>query len=198
MIVNKAKSMFEKIVVILFVIGFILAGCESEPKIKTTDSDYDKEINYDTLRPDQILTNVKISMYDGSFKSADINADSIEKFFKVDSTYAWGLDVYLYIKNGPDKRSHLIADSGMIKENINYMIANGNVVAVSHNGTKLESEQLIWMGAENLIKTDSFFIIIDSTGDTTQGTGMETDPNLNRVRIKNVRGTAKNVDMTED
>ncbi len=149
------------------------------------------------LRPDQQTRGANFSLYDGSVKTTDVKADYIEKYTKQDSTMAWGLDVVFFNSEG-EQTSKLIADSGLIRESINWMVANGNVVVINEDGSRLETQQLFWFGNEEKIRSDSF-VTIYQYGDTLQGYGLETDRELKRVRIKRqVTGTLKDTEKIEE
>jgi hypothetical protein len=182
----------------------LLTACSEKNEIKApgvSSSDGDTTA---VLRPDTQIRGAQIFLYDGSVVTTDIKADYLEKYDKQDSTLAWNLDVrkadYLekydkqdstlawnldvrFFNKQGQQTSHLVSDSGLVRETINLMIANGSVVAVNEDDVRLETEQLIWHGNEEMIRTDSF-VTIYQKGDTLRGWGLETDKELKRIKIK--------------
>jgi len=155
-------------------------------EIKSTDAGDSVEVAI--IRPDQQIHNARISLYDGANKTTDLFADYIEKFESCDSTQAWKLNVYFYDYEG-NQISNLTADSGLVREQINFMEVFGNVVVTTDDSAKLYTEQLRHNTANDKIETDKFVKIIQH-GDTIQGYGFESDRRLKNIKIKkHVTGT---------
>lgn len=144
------------------------------------------------IRPDQQLRNARIFLYTKAVRTTDIQAEYIEKYEKQDSTLAWKLKVDFFDSTGKEI-SHLVSDSGLVRERLNLMIVNGHVVVIGENESRLETEQLIWNGREAKIETDAFVRIIQNGDTTAQGYGMESDERLTKIKIKKkVSGSLKN------
>jgi LPS export ABC transporter protein LptC len=62
------------------------------------------------------------------------------------------------------------------------MEARGNVVVVSEDGRRLETQQLRYDPARNEISSDSAFVLTEPT-QRVSGIGFRADPNLNNVNI---------------
>ena len=173
----------------------IYGGCGSENEIKAPPAGTDS-LGMAKIRPDQQLRNARILLYEKALLTTDIKADSIEKYEKQDSTLAWKLDVRFFDSTGK-KISTLSADSGLVRERTNLMTANGHVVVVSEDSSKLMTEQLLWNAQKNKIETDKFVTLIQH-GDTLTGYGLDADQKLNKIRIKNqVSGKLKNTQGIE-
>jgi LPS export ABC transporter protein LptC len=172
----------------------LMAGCSDKNEIKAPGVSASDGDSTGVLRPDTRIRGAQIFLYDGSVKTTDIRAEYIEKYEKQDSTLAWGLDVYFYNSDG-EQASHLTSDSGLVREILNIMIANGSVVVVNEEGSRLETEQLNYNGNSEMITTDSFVTIYQPAGDTLRGYGMESDRELKRIRIKRqVSGSLRNLE----
>jgi len=82
----------------------------------------------------------------------------------------------------------LTSDSGEIDEKTQQTVARGNVVVISADGKRLESEILYWDPQRRLIHTEAFVRFVDGDQVLT-GYGMETDPNLTTLVLReNVSG----------
>jgi LPS export ABC transporter protein LptC len=180
----------------LVVTLIVISGCAGDNNTKSTGDDSDST-RAAVLRPDNEIRGARIGLFEGSVKTTDIRADYIEKYTKQDSTLAWKLEVDFYDRQGK-QTSRLVADSGLVREAIKLMVANGHVVVVSEDGARLETEQLFWNGTTQMITTDSF-VTVYQHGDTLMGYGLEADQRLNKVKIKKrVRGTTRNAEkLTE-
>jgi LPS export ABC transporter protein LptC len=190
--------MMKIIFTVLFMALVLSAACEEKNEIKAPGVTTADSNQTSVFRPDQKIKGATIALYTGRNRTTNIKADSIEKYIKLDSTNAWGLHVRFFNKEGI-QTSYLLADSGMIRENANWMVANGQVIVTSEDSTRLETEQLFWYGGEELIKSDSFVVIIYNDGDTLMGYGLETDRGLNHVKIKRqVSGTMKDAEEIRD
>jgi LPS export ABC transporter protein LptC len=171
----------------------VIVGCSDRSEIKAPGVDQADSTQVAKPRPDQQIRGAHIGLFDGPIKTTDIQAEYIEKFVKQDSTLAWGLVVHFYDANGKET-SNLTADSGLVRESTKWMVANGNVVVVTEDSSRLETEQLFWYGDQEMIKTDSF-VTVYQHGDTLRGYGLETDHGLKRVKIKRqVSGTLKSTE----
>jgi len=142
------------------------------------------------VRPDQEIYDARISLYDGAHKTTDLFADYIEKFEKLDSTQAKKLNVYFFDDEGK-QISNLIADSGIVREQVNFMEVFGHVVVTTEDSAVLYTEQLRHNTTNDKIESDVFVRIIQK-GDTIQGYGFESDRKLRNIKIKErVSGTLK-------
>jgi LPS export ABC transporter protein LptC len=63
-----------------------------------------------------------------------------------------------------------------------------SVIVINEGNDKLETELLFWDQTKNLIYSDRF-VKITSADQIIMGTGFESDPHLNRRRIKKVSAT---------
>jgi LPS export ABC transporter protein LptC len=182
--------------VILYVAAILpvllLAGCGTKNEIKAPAGGADSTMA-DILRPDQQIRNARIYLYNGAMRTTDVLADYIEKYEKQDSTLAWKLQVHFFDSTGREI-SNLVADSGLIRERTNTMVANGHVVVIGEDSSRLETEQLFWNGRNNKIETNRFVRVIQE-GDTINGQfGLEADQRLTHIKIKAASGVMKDAE----
>lgn len=76
----------------------------------------------------------------------------------------------------------LTSDTGEVDQRTQATVARGNVVVITEEGRKLESEILHWDPERELIHTDAFVRFTDGDQVLT-GYGLETDPDLTNVVI---------------
>lgn len=167
---------------LLIFIALAMIACDGN-ELKNNDSELTDNFDTTRIRPDQQFRNAHIFLYDGSRITTDIKASYIEKYDKADSTLAWDLEVIFFDSTGTQK-SHLVSDSGLIREQINLMDVFGNVRVISDDSAQLFSQHLNYNSMKNLIVTDSFVTILPNDEDTIQGYGFEADPKLGNWSLK--------------
>jgi LPS export ABC transporter protein LptC len=187
-------KIIERLAIILSVaVAVSFWGCGNKNEIKAPPAGVDS-LAVAKIRPDQEMRNARIYLYNKAIITTDIKADYIEKYEKLDSTLAWKLNVHFFDSTGKEL-SNMVADSGLVRERTNIMIANGHVVVISEDNSKLETEQLLWNAQKNKIETDKFVRIIQNE-DTLTGYGLEADQRLKKIKIK--KQVSGNIRKTED
>ena len=74
------------------------------------------------------------------------------------------------------------------------MDAYSNVIVVSEDGVRLETESLHWDEDADLISTEDPVTLIQE-GKKIQGVGMVSDPSLTDVRIKKPTGVFRDIEV---
>jgi LPS export ABC transporter protein LptC len=92
---------------------------------------------------------------------------------------------------GDEHVSTLTADQGILLQSTDDLEARGNVKVVAEDGAVLETRVLFWDHQRAKIHTTEF-VEITRQGDVLTGVGMEADPGLDRIEIKQeVRGETR-------
>lgn len=171
------------LIIVLAIFVVFSCGTEDSKPSDQTDVELPEKL------PDQIITQFRLTETVEGEKKWELLARSAsiyeeEKEIVVDSVY---IDFY---KNG-EHYSTLTADKGIIYQKTNNMEAIGNVVIITDKGETLETEKIEWDSKYNRIFSDKF-VKLTKGNDVLTGVGFETDPNLNRVKIKeNVKAYVK-------
>ncbi len=161
--------------------ALLIGACyEIDEQSSTDDSPLGDSLKI-SATPDQESEGTVIALYDGDLKTSDIYADKIWKYTLKDSSVVRGLQVDFY-DSAQVITTHLVADSGVILEIKQIMVAIGDVVVTNADSSILLTEELIWNGMTELITSDSFVTFI-SDNDTIQGTGLRTDRSMRKVKI---------------
>ncbi len=172
---EKMKTWFI-IISLLLVVG-LLGGCNrDETGANTRSADIDS-----AAMPDSEVSGAKIYLYDGSRMTAEIRANKIVQFDSRDSTIAYQLDIDIFDSLG-DVSSQVSGDSGIIHENVGQFVIFGNVVVITEDSSRLETDVLYWDSKTDRIHTDAFVRITNSQGEIT-GWGMESDQRLSWYKI---------------
>ncbi len=135
-----------------------------------------------TELPDQVVEKAEIVFTEDGVRSTLIKADYIVKYERKDLTQAKGVHVDFFDREG-EHTSVMDADSGIIKERRQQLEALGNVVVVSDEGIKLETESLKWDPHKQRVVTDDF-VRLTKEGDIIYGYGLEADQQLKNFKIK--------------
>lgn len=79
--------------------------------------------------------------------------------------------------------STLTSDKGLLQRVTSSMEADGRVTIVTRDSVVLKTDQLFYVGEQNLIRTESF-VEITKGSDIVTGYGLESDPQLKHFEIK--------------
>lgn len=173
-----------KILLFSVIVGLYLCGCqvgEQQTMSETTGKE----------APDQELWKSTVVLSVRGQNRAKVWAGHIQKFaeshtIKMDDN----IKVDFYNENG-DHVSVLTARGGEVDETAQDLKAMGNVIVISDDGSRLETERLRWHNSTQKIISDTL-VTIKSGGEEVTGVGFESDANLKHWEIKgNVTGIVK-------
>jgi len=163
----------------ILVAGIVFAtiqGCEEKIKPSVLPGLDSKTI------PQQESWNSTIVISDSGHVQAKIKAGYIEKFEgPQDTRLSQGVTVYFYNDDGK-QTSVMTAREGKVNEQTYSIEANGDVLVVSDDSTKLRSERLYWDNKRQLIYTTEY-VYVTSPREKVQGRGFESDQRLRNYRI---------------
>jgi len=177
----------KEILFFLFICLTLSFSCIQEKKEKTpTPSDI----------PDQVVEKTEMVFTTNGVKSTVIKADYVVKYERKDLTLAKKIHADFFDTQG-EHTSVMDADSGIIRERKQELVALGNVVVISDNGVKLETESLRWDPQKQKVVTEDF-VKVTKEGDVIYGYGLEADQKLESFQIKKrVKGKIKKVPEEE-
>lgn len=173
------KKAHKSRMVVLGVILLAVAGCSNKEKV-SSESDSTEQTG---MMPDSELRGATIYLYEKDKVTTEIRAERVLKFEAKDSTMAYELDMDFFDSTG-HITSKLVGDSGIIRELSNQLYVFGNVVVVTDDNSRLETDYLYWNTLKDKIETDSF-VRITKKDDIISGWGMEADPRLTRIKVLN-------------
>lgn len=131
------SDLLKRSALLALLITLVFSGCtgDEDPAKPTPTATY----------PDQILTDFRVEMTRGDLKTAVIGADKGVMFRKRDSMIVEELRADLYDEDGL-LSSKLWADSGLVRERKEEMVAFGHVRLHGRDSVKLDSDSLFWYG----------------------------------------------------
>ena len=149
-------------------------------------------------RPDQESWFAVFDVLEGDQPRLRIHADYVAKYENPDSTYmvltslpdSIGNRVVAYIfDEAGDSSATIFADQMIYFEKNRRFEAQGEVLVVTTEEKRLETEYLIWLEVERKVQTEGFVRIHSPTEDI-QGYNLDADENLENYRIARVTGHA--------
>ncbi|RMH68469.1 MAG: LPS export ABC transporter periplasmic protein LptC [Gemmatimonadetes bacterium] len=162
----------------LLVLGITFNSCEPEeiePPVKAP------QVTDTTRTPDQILFGFRLK----ETVLGDIKWEALAQkatIFETDKKVIVDTIQIDFYQEGA-LYSTLTADSGLIYQNTNNMEAYGNVVIVTEDDQRLETDRLFWDNTRQKIYSDAF-VTVTQGNDVLTGVGFETDPQLKHLEIK--------------
>ena len=167
----------QKYILPLVLLSLIATGCSRNDKSSDTDPTAIDSAAY----PDSEVSGAKIYLYNRGGITTEILANKIVQFESKDSTMAYMLDIDAFDTLG-NVTSEIVGDSGIIRENEGRFTIFGNVVVITQDGMRLETDYLYWDSQHDRIFTDAF-VQITTDGEVLRGWGMEGDQQLKRYKI---------------
>jgi LPS export ABC transporter protein LptC len=119
-----------------------------------------------------------------------LTAPLVEEYSTIESPFdefRSGIKVIFY-DGGKDPAGIVTAKYAKYTKSTNLWELRDSVVVVNEGNDKLETEVLYWDEIKNLIYSDRF-VKITNEDQIVMGTGFESDPRLNKRKIKKVSAT---------
>ncbi len=177
---------------LLLTVLLFAAGCNRDDR--ASDG---RTAELDSSGPDSEASGVMVHLYDRGQVTAIIKADKFVKYTANDSTMAYGVDADSYDSVG-NVATHVSGDSAIIRENEGFLTIYGNVVVVSNDNRRLETDYLNWESKTDRIFTDAF-VRITTAEESVRGWGMEADQQIRRYKILHrVSGEVENTEKLQE
>jgi LPS export ABC transporter protein LptC len=145
---------------------------------------------------DQVLFGIRTILTDRGVERAELFADTALTFDDNTRTEMRRVRSTFYTQTGV-KNATLTALKGTYNVRLGDMEARGNVVVLSEDGRKLETQQLKYDPAKNEISSDSAFVLTEPTR-RVEGIGFTSDPGMKLMRVlKGSKVSGVNVKTTQ-
>jgi len=118
-----------------------------------------------------------------------VEAISLERFNDIQPALIFSdhLEVYFY-NDSSQLQSILMADYASIDDKKKIMLAQNNVILISSDDKKLETDELVWNESKNKIYTDKK-VKITTGKEVIYGEGFTSTPNFKQYSITKIHGT---------
>ncbi|HET7553643.1 MAG TPA: LPS export ABC transporter periplasmic protein LptC [Gemmatimonadaceae bacterium] len=133
---------------------------------------------------DQVMFGVSTMITDRGVLRAQLQADT-GYFFDGNSRIEVRHEKTLFYTNTGQPNATLTSVEGTYNMRRGQMEARKNVVVVTTDGKRLETEQLRYEQATDQISSDSAFVLTEPTR-TLRGIGFTSDPDLTNLHVKKV------------
>ena len=167
----------------LFLIFLILMNsCTNDPKLV-------QEFISDKQQPIEHIKGAQLLHTENGKVKVRVLANSIERFQDIQPGLIFPnqLEVYFY-NDSSQLQSTLIADYASIDEEKKIMLAKNNVILISIDDKKLETDELVWDEKKNKIYTDKK-VKITTGKEVVFGEGFTSTTDFKEYSITKVHGT---------
>jgi LPS export ABC transporter protein LptC len=181
----------KKFILLLVIITFSFLN------INCTEFETEKETSPVEDYPDQESWGNNIYFQRDGKRLAVLTAGYIAKFLKKKYTILKeGVQVDFYGENG-ELKSVLTSKDGKVFDDRSDMVATGDVVVKSTNGTTLYTEELHWINKDGKIISE-LPVKITTERDTLYGDTFKSDPDLINYEITNAHGISDKTISIDD
>ena len=177
LIINSMHQPKVLALILTLLLAIALSGCgrddlPSNGRTATVDS---------AIHPDTETSGAVIHLFDRGQVTAEIHAAKIVQFSSKDSTMAYALDIDSYDSAGT-VGTEVTGDSAIIRQDEGFFTVFGNVVVITPDQRRLETEYLHWNSQSDRIYTDAY-VTITTPQETIRGWGLEADQRVRRYKI---------------
>jgi LPS export ABC transporter protein LptC len=160
----------------------VLFSCTNDPKL-VQEFVIDKQLPIEQIKGAELL-----HTENGKVKVRLVST-SIERFQDIQPALIFPdhLEVYFY-NDSLELQSTLIADYASIDEEKKIMLAQNNVILISRDDKKLETDELIWDENKNKIYTDKK-VKITTGKEVIYGEGFTSTTDFKQYSITKIHGT---------
>jgi LPS export ABC transporter protein LptC len=167
---------------LLFLFSVFLISCTNDPKLV-------QDFVSDKLQAIEQIKGAELLHTENGKIKVKIVAGKIERFqnSQPQLIFSEHLEVYFY-NDSSQLQSTLMADNASIDEENKIMLAKENVVLISSDAKKLETDELVWDEKQNTIYTDKK-VKITTGKEIIYGEGFISNPDFTEYSITKIHGT---------
>jgi len=160
----------------------VLISCTNDPKLV-------QEFVSDKQQPIEQIKGAELLHTENGKVKVRLVANRIERFQEIQPALIFPdhLEVYFY-NDSSQLQSTLMADYASIDEEKKIMLAQNNVILISSDDKKLETNELVWDESKNKIYTDEK-VKITTGKEVIYGEGFTSTPDFKQYSITKIHGT---------
>ena len=160
----------------------VLVSCTNDPSLV-------QEFVSDIQQPIEQIKGAELLHTENGKVKVRVVAISIERFQDIQPSLIFSdhLEVYFY-NDSSQLQSTLSADYASIDEEKKIMLAQNNVILISSDDKKLETDELVWDENKNKIYTDKK-VKITTGKEVIYGEGFTSTPDFKQYSITKIHGT---------
>ena len=130
---------------------------------------------------DQVMFGARMQLTREGVRTGELISDTVLIFDEGTRFELRGVRASFYTETGL-LRGTLTSREGTYNTATSIVEARGDAVVTTTDGKRLESPELRYVAAEDLVRSDSSFVLTEP-GNRVEGVGFTTDPSLRRVQI---------------
>ena len=155
----------------------------------TNDTKLVQEFVSDEQQPIEQIKGAELLHTENGTVKVRLVASRIERFQNIQPALIFSdhLEVYFY-NDSSQLQSTLMADYASIDEKKKIMLAQNNVILISNDDKKLETNELVWDENKNKIYTDKK-VKITTGKEVVYGEGFTSTPDFKQYSITKIHGT---------
>lgn len=166
-----------------WVLGLVvLAGCGDKIDPAAASRGFEE------IPADQVIVGFKQYMTTAGQDKAIVLGDTAYVYNDSSFVQVKNVDLRMFDEQGKFS-AHLTARAGDMNNATNAMIARGNVVLVTKDGTRIETEELHYDPQSHRIWSNVHTVQHTAQGGTLSGSGFDADDKFNNVRVTNARSS---------
>ena len=160
----------------------VLISCTNDPKLV-------QEFVSDKQQPIEQIKGAELLHTENGKVKVRLVANRIERFQDIQPALIFPdhFEVYFY-NDSSQLQSTLMADYASIDEERKIMLAQNNVILISSDDKKLETNELVWDESKNKIYTDKK-VKITTGKEVIYGEGFTSTPDFKQYSITKIHGT---------
>ncbi|HET9327031.1 MAG TPA: LPS export ABC transporter periplasmic protein LptC [Candidatus Eisenbacteria bacterium] len=159
---------------VMAMVALMALGCEKAPRTEPGPASGEM--------PDQEVSDFVVTETDAGQPQWTLYARSAAIYNARNAIVAHGVRVDFFDEEGK-RSSTLTAREGELNQQRRDMVARGNVVLQTTEGTRMSTEELSFINQRQRIVSD-LFVRVERAGDVLTGIGFESDPNLEHFEFK--------------
>ena len=176
-------QLFRKIFLGVFLVfQALFFSCDDEISIL-------EKINQFSENPVGIAYDIRMTYTDSAvvkaILTAPLNLDFTHLSFKY-SEFPEGLKIIFF--NNKNKENYLVADYGILYNQTKIVDLKGNVVLLSHDGSRLETDQMYWDSEKEWLFTEQPFTFENSNYDMA-AVRLDTNKEFSKFKTGKLTGT---------
>lgn len=165
--------------------ALLVAGCggEADPLVGGP---------FEGVDYDHAITNLRELVSTAGIRRATVLGDTAYVYEDSGLTEIVGVRVTMYDERGAQTGS-LTADRGELGRNREVMMASGNVVVITEDGRRIETEELHYYPQEDRVWSD-VATTLHQENSTIHGSGFTSDANFQTIRVREPTGRAEGLE----
>lgn len=161
------------------VAGMLAAGCQRATEPETGD--------FQSVPADMMVVGMQQNITSAGIRVGLLKGDTALVFDDSTTVKVKNVDLTIYAEQTGAQRAHLTAKEGDFNQQTQFMIARGNVVLITTDGKRVETQELNYDPQTKRVWSTRETTLVEP-GSRIVGDGFESDESFTNYRITRPRG----------